>query len=144
MGKKQEEEIQGASFEDLQFNGSEVEADSFKVCSLGRHHIRIDKAECTISSNQEPMIKLTLVVEEDSDDNGAYLFDYLVWKQDNFGRIATRIAACGYDFKKLKGTMSEIASTMVGWEATVTVKHELYEGENRAKVGYWIVPQEAE
>ena len=135
---------QDASFEDLQFDGSEVEPESFKVCSLGRHRIRIDKADCTISSKQEPMIRLTAIVEdgEDSEDNGAYLFDYLVWNPDNFGRIATRIAACGYDSKKLKANMQELAAMMVGWEANVSVKHEQFEGENRAKIGRWIVPQE--
>lgn len=109
------------------------EEQSFEVIPEGRHRIRIKSAEKAISKNGNDMLVLQFEVSGYS----SLLFHYIVFLDDR-PEITNRTLTQFFD--SFSG-IPEGDFNMQNWIGKVgacTVKHEEYQGQERAKVGYFI------
>lgn len=109
------------------------EEQQFEVIPEGRHRIRIKSAEKALSKNGNDMLVLQLEVSGYS----SLLFHYIVFLDDR-PEITNRQLTQFFD--SFAG-IPEGDFNMQNWIGKVgacTVKHEEYQGQTRARVGYFI------
>jgi len=113
-------------------------SDATKVLPDGDYPIEVEKAESVLSSNGNPQIKYTLRVT-DGQFTGRKLFGQLTLSTEkaiamNF--FFQGLAGLGVDSNVLAGgpSMEQIAAAIVGRQATATVGHGPYQGQDRNQV----------
>lgn len=122
----------------LRTDYSEVNT-GFAPLPVGDYECIVSKAEVTTTSTNKPMLKVTLTVREDVEQEGQKrkFFDNLVqqenmmWKFQQVAKAA-RIPA-GKDIADLADFANEIQFQPV----VIRNKHETYNGELQDRVGYW-------
>jgi hypothetical protein len=114
------------------FDNSQYQEHTFKPIPVGEHRVRIASAEEAVSLNNNPMIKLTLDV---SGYNSTILHNvmFLADKQELTNQ---KLGELFNSFGIQPGNLN-IAS-WIGKVGAAKVKHEPYNGEDRAKVAYFI------
>lgn len=106
---------------------------NFPLIPEGRHRVRIRDAQKTQSKSGKDMIKITLDVSGQS----ASLFHYIVFLEEH-PEITNRNLTQFFDsFPDIQEGQFN-TNTWVGCVGACTVKHEVYNGDMTARVGYFI------
>jgi TusA-related sulfurtransferase len=86
---------------------------------------------------------MTEIVVRVIDDGreGSKLWEYVVHNEYADAKFGQILEACGKD-PKVKREITP--GLFMNLEADVQVKHETYEGQKRAKIHYWIKPEEGD
>lgn len=109
------------------------ESTNFEIIPEGKHRVRIKSAEKAISKNGNDMLVIQLEV------NGytSTLYHYITFMDDK-PEITNRMLTQFFDsFKDIpEGDFN--TANWIGKVGACTVKHEEYQGETRAKLGYFI------
>lgn len=111
----------------------------FTLPEIGPHRVRIIEAEERRSKGGNQMMEITAEIINGA-AKGSRLWEYIVYNEYAGSKFGQILHACGKDpsvKRELKAQM------FIGLEGTVQVKHETYEGQKRAKIHYWIRPEEA-
>ena len=114
------------------FNAADYKEATFSIIPAGDHRVRIAKAEETKSKNGNDMIVLTL----DVSGHSSSLWFYLVFMPDNPQITNSRLGQIFDSFGINPGDMN--INGWVGKVGACRVKHETYNGENTAKVNYFL------
>ncbi len=114
------------------FDNSQYKEHTFEIIPVGEHRVRIAAAEEAISVNNNPMIKLTLDV---SGYNSTILHNvmFLADKQELTNQ---KLGELFNSFGIQTGNLN--IATWIGKTGAAKVKHEPYNGEDRARVAYFI------
>ena len=109
------------------------ESSGFEVIPEGKYRIRIKSADKAISKNGNDM----LVLQFEVNGYASSLFHYIVFMEDR-PEITNRMLTQFFDsFKDIpEGDFN--TANWIGKVGACTVKHEEYNGEKRAKLGYFI------
>ena len=114
------------------FNASDYEENSFAPIPVGDHRVRIASVEEQTSSNGNDMLKITL----DVSGHSSSLWYYLVFMPQNPQMTNQKLGQIFDSFGITPGNMN--FNSWVGKVGGCRVKHELYNGENSAKVSYFL------
>ena len=114
------------------FNAQDYQEMSFSLIPAGDHRVRIANAEEQTSKNGNDMIKLTLEV---SGHSGS-LWHYIVFMPDNPQMTNQKLGQLFDSFGIQPGNMN--ISSWIGKVGGARVAHELYNGEQSAKVKYFL------
>lgn len=120
------------------FNAQDFEEKSFEVIPVGDHRFRIEEANETKSSKGNPMIKVTLAVS----GKNSKLFHNINFMPDNVKLTNQLLGEFWTSFGIQLGNLN--VSTWIGKVGAGRVKHEIYNGENQAKIAYFKNPKQAE
>lgn len=105
----------------------------FDLVPAGKHRIRIKSAEMAVSKSGNNMI----VLQFDVSGYNATLYHYIVYMADK-PQITNRMLTAFYDsFKDIPEGDNHIAQ-WVGKVGACQVKHEEYNGNQQAKIHYFI------
>lgn len=113
------------------FNANDVD-ESFPIIPIGDHRVRIASAEETTSSSGNDMIKLSL----DVSNFPGKLFYYLVFLPNNTTMTNTNLKRLWNSFEIETGNMN--TASWVGKVGAARVKHEEYNGDQTARISYFI------
>ena len=114
------------------FNSADYEESSFAPIPVGDHRVRIAKVEEAKSRNGNDMLVLTLDVSGYSSS----LWFYLVFMPDNPQITNQRLGQIFDSFGIQAGNMN--FNSWVGKVGGARVKHEAYNGEQTAKINYFL------
>ncbi len=114
------------------FNADDYEENSFAPIPIGDHRVRIAKVEEKKSSNGNDMLVLTL----DVSGHGSSLWYYLVFMPDNPQMTNQKLGQVFDSFGITPGDMN--TNNWLGKVGGARVKHEKYNGEDTAKVNYFL------
>ena len=114
------------------FNADDYQEPSFSVIPVGDHRVRIKDAEETKSQKGNDMIKLTLEVSGHS----STLWDYIVFMPDNQQMTNRKLGGIFSSFGIQPGNLN--VDSWKGMVGACRVKHEKYNGEDQAKVAYYL------
>lgn len=119
---------------------AQVEERSFEVPPIGEYNFMVADVEKTFSqSSGNPMLKVRLELQ----GADGSVFDNLVLTDNCMFKVVTFLESIGLKQKgeELKMSIGEAADKAKGLEGRLKIKHELYKGENRAKVDHYIIPE---
>lgn len=123
----------------LRTDYSEVNS-GFEPLPIGDYECIVSKVEVTTSqSSGAPMLKVTLTVRDDVEQEGGKRkffdnlpqMDNMMWKFQQVSKAAQLPA--GQDFE----TLEEFAAAIQYQPVIIRNKHEMYNGEKNDKVGFW-------
>ena len=114
------------------FNANDYKENDFAPIPVGDHRVRIAKVEEAKSKNGNDMLVLTLDV---SGHSGSLWF-YLVFMPDNPQVTNSRLGQIFDSFGINPGDMN--INNWVGKVGGARVKHEAYNGEQTAKINYFL------
>lgn len=117
----------------MSWNYNREEGQQYTIIPEGPHRVRIETAEKAVSKAGNDMLNLKLEV---SGHNG-YLFDHIVFLQDRPEITNRKLTNIFDSFKDIK----EGDFNLKNWHGkvgAVQVKHEEYNGNQQAKVHYYI------
>lgn len=117
-----------------QYPGSEnLPKDAYGPVPEGEYAVIIEHAREKQSKTGKDMMELECVIQGPT-RAGAHLWDYIVYDDRAARKFRAILRSCG-----LPEFAREITPELLeGCTGTVRVKHELYNGERRAKLHYWI------
>ena len=106
----------------------------FEVLPRGTYPVVVDEAEYNVSKNGNPMISLTLAIEEGEYANRK-LFTHIVFAEKTMGRAKRMIRTLGRtDLLERKFNPSQEAESFIGTRARARVGIRVYEGEQKNEV----------
>lgn len=114
------------------FNEADYQEQSFAPIPVGDHRVRIASVEEQKSSNGNDMLKIVL----DVSGHSSTLWYYLVFMPNNPQMTNQKLGQIYDSFGIAPGNMN--FPSWVGKVGGCRVKHELYNGENSAKVNYFL------
>ena len=116
------------------YNPATVPASSYTPIPEGEYDVIIEHAEEQRSkSSGKEMMKLSVSIL-DGNHAGRKLWDYIVYDDNAARKFRDILRSCG-----LPDLMQDITPELFeGAAGRVKVKHELYQGERKAKLHYWI------
>ena len=114
------------------FDNSQYEEQSFKPIPVGEHRVRIAAAEEQTSKSGNQMIKLVL----DVSGYNSTIWHWIVFMADNQKLTNQKLGELFSSFGIQPGNLN--IATWIGKTGAAKVKHELYKGENTAKIAYFI------
>lgn len=114
------------------FNENDYQENDFAIIPVGDYRVRIAKAEETKSRNNNDMIVLTL----DVSGHSSSLWYYLVFMPDNAKMTNQKLGQIFDSFGITPGDMN--IQNWLGKVGGARVAHEPYNGENTAKVKYFL------
>ena len=114
------------------FDNTQYSEQSFQPIPVGEHRVRIEKAEEGVSQAGNQMIKLILEVS----GHNSKLFHNLVFLTDKPEVTNQKLGELFNSFDIQPGNFN--LNTWAGKVGAAKVKHEVYNGENQAKVAYFI------
>lgn len=116
-----------------QYPGSEKVKDEYSPVPEGEYAVIIEHAVEKRSKAGKDMMELECVIQGPT-RSGAHLWDYIVYDDRAARKFRGILRSCG-----LPEFQQEITPELLeGCTGTVRVKHELYQGERKAKLHYWI------
>lgn len=118
------------------FDPNDVE--EFGLVPAGDHRVRIADAEETTSKSGNDMIKMTLDVSGVS----SKLFYYLVFMPDNTTMTNTNLKRLWDSFGIEPGNLN--CASWIGKVGAARVKHEEYNGDQQARISYFIARSKQE
>lgn len=120
------------AIKEWRFNADDYKENDFAPIPVGDHRVRIANVEEQKSNAGNDMLKLTL----DVSGHGSSLWFYLVFMPDNPQMTNQKLGQIFDSFGITPGDMN--TSNWIGKVGGARVKHELYNGENSAKVNYFL------
>lgn len=120
---------------------TDVAEGGFDVLPKGTYNVVVDEAEAKLSSKQNKMISLTLLIE-DGDFEGRKLFTHVVFSPNSMGGAKRTINRLGVT-ELLQGPFvpnQEAADLFIGKRARAIVDIRQYEGEDRNNVKNLLAP----
>ncbi len=114
------------------FNAADYEESSFAPIPAGDHRVRIAKVEEKTSRTGNAMLEIVL----DVSGYNSSLWYYLVFMNDNPKMTNQKLGQIFDSFGIQPGNMN--TASWVGKVGGARIKHELYNGENTAKVNYFL------
>lgn len=121
-----------------QFNSNDYEENSFAPLPVGDHRVRIANAEETKSKNGNDMVVLTL----DVSGHSSSLWYYLVFMPDNPQMTNNKLGQIFNSFGITPNDMN--TKNWIGKVGGARVKHEKYNGEDTAKVSYFLTREKVD
>lgn len=114
------------------------EEQQFDIIPEGRHRIRIKSADTAMSKNGNDMI----VFQFEVSGYRGIIYHYITFMNDK-PEITNRLLTQFFDsFKDIPEGDFDMAN-WVGKAGACTIKHEEYNGDERAKIGYFIPADKA-
>lgn len=120
------------------FNAEDYQENDFAPIPAGDHRVRIAKAEEAKSKNGSDMVVLTL----DVSGHSSSLWYYLVFMPSNPQMTNQKLGQIFESFGITPGDMN--LNNWVGKVGAARVKHEAYNGEQTAKVSYFLTKKKQE
>lgn len=120
------------SISNWNFNSDDYTENTFQCVPAGDYRVRIANAEETTSKNLNDMVKLTLEVS----GHASLVFYYLVFMPDNAKMTNQKLGAIFNSFGIAIGDMN--VRNWIGKVGAARIKNELYNGEQTAKVHFFI------
>lgn len=114
------------------YNANDYQETSFSPIPVGDHRVRIANVEEQKSSKGNDMLKITL----DVSGHSSTLWYYIVFMPDNPSMTNQKLGQLFDSFGIPMGDMN--TQHWIGKVGGARVKHELYNGENSAKVNYFL------
>lgn len=114
------------------FDNTQYTEQSFKPIPVGEHRVRIAQAEESTSQAGNQMIKLTLEVS----GHNSKIWHNVVFMPDKQQLTNQKLGELFNSFDIQPGNFN--LASWVGKVGAAKVKHEAYNGENQAKVWYFI------
>jgi len=116
------------------YNPANVPASSYTPIPEGEYDVIIEHAEEQRSkASGKEMMKLSVSILY-GNHAGRKLWDYIVYDDNAARKFRDILRSCG-----LPDLMQDITQELFeGAAGRVKVKHELYQGERKAKLHYWI------
>lgn len=120
------------------YRANEYDAESgFQIPPVGPCRVRIEEASEKVSKNSgNPMMEVICKVLTGPGVNSR-LWQYIVYNDYATRAFGDIIRACGMDPSVDRNITPEL---LVGLTGEVQVKHEVTDGQTRAKIGYWRKP----
>ena len=117
---------------------AKAEEREFALPPIGEYNFMVVSAEKTFSSNGNPMIKVRL----DLQGADGSVFDNLVISDKMMWKLVSFFESIGLKQKgeELSLSIGDAADKAVGLEGFCKIKHETYNGEKRAKVDKYLIP----
>ena len=115
-----------------QFNSADYEESNFGIIPVGDHRVRIANAEEKTSNAGNDMLVLTL----DVSGHSGRIWERVVFLPDNPQMTNRKLGQIFDSFGITPGNMN--FASWVGKVGGARVKHETYNGENSAKVSYFL------
>lgn len=113
------------------YNAKEAEQE-FELVPEGKHRVRIIEVEEKISKSGNDMLEITMNV---SGYPGKYKY-WLVFMQDNSKMTNQKLKQLSDSFGIREGNLN--TSEWIGKTGAAKIKHELYDGETRAKIDRFV------
>ena len=107
--------------------------EGFPLIPVGTHRVRIKEVEKTQSKSGNDMLKITLTVS----GQDASLFHYIVFMPDNPAMTNRMLTQFFDSFADIPEGQFDTRAWL-GKVGACTVKHEEYNGDMTAKIGYFI------
>ena len=120
------------------FNKDDYQENDFGCIPAGDYRVRIANAEETKSKNGNDMVKLTL----DVSGHSSSLWYYLVFMPDNPSMTNQKLGQLFESFGITPGDMN--TANWVGKVGAARVKNEAYNGEQTAKVSFFLSKKKQE
>lgn len=120
------------------FSADDYAEQSFRPIPVGDHRVRIASAEEQTSGSGKQMIKLVL----DVSGHNATIWHYLVFLPDNAKLTNQKLGELWNSFGIPQGNFN--LSEWQGKVGAAKVKHEPYNGEDTAKIAYFIAKDRQE
>jgi hypothetical protein len=114
------------------FSSEDYQENSFKPIPVGDFRVRIQSAEEQVSKTGKQMIKLVLEVS----GYNATIWHFIVLMPENQKLTNQKLGELWNSFGIPQGNFN--LNTWVGKVGAAKVKHELYDGEENAKIAYFI------
>lgn len=116
---------------------AKVEEREFKIPPIGEYNFIVLEADKTYSSKGNPMIKVRL----DLQGADGSVFDNLVLTDNAMFKVVTFFESVGVKKKgeELNISIGDAVTKSIGMEGRCKIKHELYNGETRAKVDKYLI-----
>lgn len=114
------------------FNGADYKENDFQAIPVGDHRVRIANVEEKKSSKGNDMLEIKL----DVSGHGSSLWYYLVFFNDNPSMTNQKLGQLFDSFGIPMGDMN--IRNWIGKVGGARIKHELYNGENSAKINYFL------
>lgn len=114
------------------FNANDYKSNDFAPIPMGDHRVRIASVEEKKSSKGNDMLEIKL----DVSGHSSSLWYYLVFFHDNPQMTNQKLGQIFDSFGITPGNMN--ISSWIGKVGGARVKHEQYNGENSAKVNYFL------
>lgn len=113
----------------------------FELPPEGPAEVGIIECQERQSSSGNPMLEIKCVVEDGQRGAGAHLWHYIVLNnQYSISNIGAVLESC----RELPEGQAELhAMDFIGLRGTVEIRHEEYQGQDRAKIAWWIPPEDA-
>lgn len=118
---------------------AQVEQKEFSVPPIGEYNFMVIEIEKTFAKTSgNPMLKVKL----DLQGADGSVFDNLVLTDKAMFKVVTFFESIGVKEKgkELSISIGAAADKAVGLEGRCKIKHETYNGETRAKVDHYIIP----
>jgi hypothetical protein len=115
------------------FSGNEKGGTSFAVAPAGRYMVSVYDVEETISSKNDPMIKITFEIVG-GEHEGNRIWNYLVLNDKGLYNARRCIEALGVEWTKDQPL--EIGNNLVGRQCEADVKIELYNEKEKNAIKY--------
>jgi len=112
------------------------EEHTFEIPELGEHIVEIAEATEEVSAQGNDMLVLVVKVL-DGKAKGSHLWDYIVYNDYAGKKIGNILHACGMDATLKRNVHPD---QLVGATGGVVIRHEIWQGEKRAKIAYWKMP----
>lgn len=141
--KRQEELKAQAEFGWDSMLPAEVEGREFALPPIGEYNFIVQEVEKTYArTSGNPMLKVRL----DLQGADGSVFDNLVISEKAMFKLVTFFESIGLKEKgkEFKLSIGDAANKAIGLEGRCKIKHELYNGETRAKVDKYIVLEKKE
>jgi hypothetical protein len=111
----------------------------------GKYGVMVHEVEVTESKAGDPMLKVVLAVTDEGPFKNRWLWEYMVANPSNekaFPMFIRKTAALGLDDGYYRSKFSNpaaidlnvVAQDLHGRTASAVVKHEMYQGQKRAKI----------
>ena len=113
------------------FNAADYKEISFEAIPVGDYRVRIEDAQETKSKSDNDMIKVTLSIS----GKNSKLFHNITFLTDNPQMTNQKLGEFWESFGIQMGNLN--IATWKGKVGACRVKHEMYNGENQAKVSYF-------
>jgi hypothetical protein len=111
----------------------------FAPLPIGEYECFVSKVEVTESSNKNPMLKVTLTVRDDIEQQGQKrkLFENLVEVENMMWKFNQVAKACQLEEGVELETLADFAAAIQYKPVRIKNKHEVYNGEKKDSIAAW-------
>lgn len=116
----------------------------FKPLPIGEYECIISEVKVSESSTGKPMLKVTLTVRDDVEQEGGKrkFFDNVVEQENMQWKFQQIAKACALEEGLDIETLADFAGAIQYRNVRIKNKHEVRDGEKQDKIAYWLESKE--